>query len=516
MSNERDTRAKGLPHYNTRSYDDTSYTRGDIAPSVEHAEHDYNLPLTAKELEAAHNQDTPITNVQLNPSAMRAQADVNPNLIFTQRSGGNLYVASRQWASRPEDECFQSIEELHRFCQDVTNRSSVKTVSLKDMKAELVTNEVPSKTHFEQDIVLGNPRLRDNPTLSFSNHSFRRMLPFLNPSPNANFLQSIPEDLAVQNLNYCLSKSNKASQILVYDKTETETWHYDSKGNYTGDGRSPIEYARAAKESGHSKNELLIRAFTSHRYTRVGNEEITRILLVLQDELGYGIPGQHGTNAASRIKRDRTASTKKGTGLYASQQDMFALIAFDDIGIDIPGHELVRCLMIGNNEVGEGSFFVNVILCDYICMNHIIWGMKNSLSMSARHVGQGPRELLKNLPLVLAAAKFQEAGSQEATIHRAMQLPAVSTAAFSKAIGIRAKKQAIIKELYGNKKLFSKSALEEGFAHAEGRQHLNPLTVWGIVQGVTAAARAIPHYDRRHNVQRNASRYMESQGLSFD
>ena len=35
----------------------------------------------------------------------------------------NIYAAHRQWAKRPPDECFQTLEDLHNFCSGYRERS---------------------------------------------------------------------------------------------------------------------------------------------------------------------------------------------------------------------------------------------------------------------------------------------------------------------------------------------------------------------------------------------------------
>jgi len=46
----------------------------------------------------------------------------------------NLYTASRQWATRPDDERFETIEDLAEFCEQDRSDSAVSNVRLGDIR----------------------------------------------------------------------------------------------------------------------------------------------------------------------------------------------------------------------------------------------------------------------------------------------------------------------------------------------------------------------------------------------
>lgn len=243
-----------------------------------------------------------------------------------------LFQAHDQWANRPDDERFKSIQSLFdatlAYAKTARERENVPINSLRveavDGSVQLIgKGNIPAKlTHW-----------------SFGQMAQRVGAP-------ASYLRSLPPTLAVQNINHGLSK------------------------RVAEDGEA------VANLLFHDNGSYLLRAITSDRYSRIWNFEVAERLL----EMEY----RGWTPATPDVRQidDRLP-------LYASDHDMFAFLMRSDRVIKEPGNPtgLKRGLVVSNSEVGGGALWLMRFLYREMCGNHIIWGAEDVISVRARHVG---------------------------------------------------------------------------------------------------------------------------------
>lgn len=272
----------------------------------------------------------------------------------------------------------------------------------------------------------------------------------------ASYLRELPATLAAQNLNHGLAKRVKDD----------------------GDATANLLF--------HSNNGYLLRAMTSDRYLRIWNWEIAERLLEMQT---------HGWTPATpdiRVQDDRLP-------LYASDHDMFAFIMHPDRVIKEQGNPtgLKRGLIAGNSEVGGGSLWLLRFLYREMCGNHIIWGAEDVIEVRARHVGT-IRERFAEWQVAITSYLNESPTLEEARILHAQTKRIAGT------------KDELLDTLFGRRSLnLSRKMLEAGYAAVKPEDG-DPLTPWGIAQGLTRYSQTAPYADERTRIDKAAGRILEA------
>ena len=384
-----------------------------------------------------------------------------------QKQTENIYAAHRQWAKRPPDECFQTLEDLHNFCSAYRMKSYTTSLPVGTLEAV--------STDDNKDIKLV-PRnsLTQIPLsgLSFTNFSFKQFCSYAGASDAAQYLSRLPADIACLNINHGLNNADPRSAKLLLQSEQSE-----------------------APRGSRGEGPTFLKAATSRVYNRIWNSEVTAFLLHVNECFDNRLSPPFSW--MSERKGDGGNGGKTGTGLYASDHDMFAFLVDSEKAIDgISGSELVRGFYIYNNEVGSGSLGLCAFLCDMICGNHIIWGVKDLVSVSTRHVGQAATRTFKEaFPSAVAIQMLSDTKAQVAKIKNAQ----------AKTLG--RKKQQVTDYLF-EKRFATRALANESWDYAEKRDGLNPMTIWGMVQGMTASARSIAFADKRVQVEKSAAKLL--------
>ena len=380
-----------------------------------------------------------------------------------QKQTGNIYAAHRQWAKRPPDECFQTLEDLHDFCSGYRERSYTTSLPVSVLEA------VPTDDNNDIKLV---PRdsLTQIPLsgLSFTNFSFKQFCSYADASDAAQYLSRLPADIACLNINHGLNNAEPKSAKLLLQSEDS-----------------------AGKES------TFLKAATSRVYNRIWNSEVTAFLLRVNECFDNRLSPPFSWRSENGGNGNGGNGNATGTGLYASDHDMFAFLVDSDKAIDgITGSELVRGFYIYNNEVGSGSLGLCAFLCDMVCGNHIIWGVKDLVSVSTRHIGRAAtRALEEAFPSAVAIQMLSDTKAQVAKIKNAQ----------NKMLG--RKKEKVTDYLF-EKRFATRALANESWDYADRRDGLNPMTIWGMVQGMTASARSITFADKRVQVEKSAAKLL--------
>ena len=353
-----------------------------------------------------------------------------------------LFQAHNQWAHRPDDERFSSIQNLYdatrAYAKTAAERPNVRVDSLRveavDGAVQLVgKGNVPARlTHW-----------------AFGQLATRVEAP-------ASYLRSLPPTLAAQNLNHGLAQRVK------------------------NDGES------TANLLFHNNGSLLLRAITSDKYSRVWNFEVAERLLDLESR------GWTPATPDLRVLDDKLP-------LYASDHDMFAFIMHPDRVVREPGNPtgLKRGLIAGNSEVGGGSLWLMRFLYREMCGNHIIWGAEDVISIRARHVGT-VRERFAQWQVEIKRYLDESARPDEERIAQAMSKRIAGT------------KEELLDALFGKRSLgLSRKTLDAAY-EAIRPEDGDPLTPWGMAQGLTRYSQTTPYGDERMKIDRAAGKLLDA------
>lgn len=268
----------------------------------------------------------------------------------------------------------------------------------------------------------------------------------------AGYLRTLPSHLAAIPLQWSLEHVREDAKLLA---RKNGTWTLDS--------------------------------ITSDTYGRIWDADVSAAVLEHVDLSMWKVPS---TSYAS-------SNPKRATTLYASDRDMFMCLVDDQHPITVPGREqdtMFRGFIVRNSEVGAATLEVLTFLYRRICDNRIVWGMTEASSLKIRHTSGGPMRFMREAQP--AIRNYLEAPTTD--------LISKIQAASVKTVG---KSEADVRDWLTSR----------GFTKPESTRVIelareddsDPRSVWGLVQGATAAARDIGFGDERLDFERRAAKLLE-------
>jgi hypothetical protein len=357
-----------------------------------------------------------------------------------------LTQASRQWATRPNDERFTSLTALHNHCAAQRSASRAMVTASRDLT---VIPDETDETHKGLRVVGKAGNAVDVSNFAFGQLAQRAGAP-------ASYLRTLPAPLAADAMNYGLHVARDVEEVGIL---------------LTRSSDAPA---------------TLMRAATGPNYGRIWNSTITGLLT---ERFGNGldgdfrVPGEFGK---------RVEVTKDNTTLYAGDRDMFVFLADEERRIEVPNRRdgqtgsLARGFFVWNSEVGSATFGVGLFLFDYACSNRIVWGAQDYKEIRIRHTAGAPHRWLDDVAPTIESFARSSVAPMQARIIAAQQKKVDDLDAFLKARKFTGGQVAGIRA-----------------AHAadEGR----PMeTLWDVATGVTAYARGIAYQDDRVDIERRA------------
>lgn len=366
-------------------------------------------------------------------------------------SNTTLMQASRQWGSRPSDQRFTSLTEMHAFMQSVRRRSAAKVVSSRALTVH------PLESDTEGLMVSGPNGTPVAPThWAFSQLAQRAGAP-------AGYLRDLPAPIAADCLNYGLKHSRNVEELGVLLQR--------------GDGNSIPE----------------LRAVTGPNYGRIWN---MTIVAALMQRFGDGVtghfrvPGEFGK---------RVAVTKDNTTLYASDRDMFVFLADEEHRIEMPGRRdgqtgtLARGFFVWNSEVGKSTLGIATFLFDYVCCNRIVWGAQGYSEIRIRHTAGAPDRWVEEVTPAIEAYANASTAPITALLQQARRNKIGNPEEVADFLAKR----------------FSRTQVEAIKAAHIADEDRPIETLWDAVTGITAYARGIQYQDERVGFEREAGKILQ-------
>lgn len=363
----------------------------------------------------------------------------------------NLMQANRQWANRPADERFQSVQDLHNAVTNYKEVAAEAVIPTSSLRVEAVDNDlklvgktgVPATlTHWSMGQICNQA------------------------GAPAGYLRNLPATLAAQNINHGLKANTGMTD-------ESALLFHQNNGS------------------------LVLRGAVSTMYKRIWNSDITSRLLKLQAQnpnwknpMGYA----NGQMGAAMVP----------SGLYASDHDMFAFLVDESKQFEGSPKGLNRGFFTWNSEVGGSSFGFMGFYYDRVCGNNIVWGAEDVFSVKIRHVGQADDKAFRELAVQMAKYQESENGQIEKCIQKAkaMELGQTTEEILDNVFGMAQRQKSA--EL-------SKGRLTAAIETAEKRQdrYGNPNTLWSVVSGLTENSQSMPHMDERLKVDKAAGKLLK-------
>jgi len=358
-----------------------------------------------------------------------------------------LTQASRQWATRPDDERFTSLTALHDHVTAIRNNSRASTVASRDLHA------VPSDTDSRGLQIVGPSGHAANVShWAFGQLAQRAGAP-------AGYLRDLPAPLAADCVNYGLRFTRDVEDLGVLLTKQ--------------DGNAPAT----------------LRAVTGASYGRIWNSTIAGALV---DRFGDGVSGSFRVPGEFGKAVD---VTKENTTLYASDRDMFVFLADEERRIEVPNRRdgkagsLARGFFVWNSEVGSATFGIGMFLFDFVCQNRIVWGAQGYKEVKVRHTAGAPHRWIEEVAPAIHAFAESSAAPMQTLLLAAQQKKVDDLDAF-------------LRTRFTNGQA---NGIKAAHLADEGR----PMeTLWDVATGVTAYARGIKHQDARVDIEREGGKIL--------
>ena len=354
----------------------------------------------------------------------------------------NLMQASEPRATRPQDQRFQTLDALYDSVHSRRIRSRSADITLKTIEAKSEDGMIS----FNHGIKAVQP----------SHWSFGQMSTWIKAP--AEYLRRLPTDLAVQNINHGIQNSD------------------------VGD----LKFMTVTSPDGNEMNTL--QAVTSVKYGRIWDADVVNSAKRIVERSNGKF---YNPKAYSR-----TSGQPEGSGLYASDRDVFIFMIDGGSLLDVgPRAQLNRGFFMWNSETGSRTFGLTTFLFNTVCGNHIVWGAQNVQELRIRHTQNGPYRFDAEAMPGLMAYVNASAEPEVTAIRKAQDYLLPSP-----------ERDDIIAWMQARK--FSKSEAVESYDTAV-KEEGECRTLWNVVQGATAYARGFDYVDARVELETKAGKLME-------
>lgn len=371
--------------------------------------------------------------------------------------GQRIGRVSSEWFSRPDDERFLSLTDLHTAVKARAERATTRTVETREVRVEASRDDA-------ERLALIVPG-RDRP-ITPTHWSFGQLASLVGAP--AGYLRQLPASLAGINLQHGLLEHR--AELMKTLETE--------------DGR------------------VELRAVTGPDYGRIWDHELVAAVMKIAGngtgDTRWKVPGL--LDWSTMTYNPLVDTTKDTTTLYASDRDVFLFLVDDLHPIEagrLPNGDpdlFFRGFYCWNSEVGSKTLGMASFYLRAVCMNRNIWGAEGFEEISIRHSK-------------FAANRFAHEAAP-ALENFASSSPAPFMA------GIKAARERIVarkdedRETFLRKRGFSRGETEKIIRAVLEEEGHPPESIFDFVQGITALARDKPHQDARLELEGKASKLL--------
>lgn len=363
----------------------------------------------------------------------------------------NLMTAHREWANRPADERYETIESLRQAVHSRRTRSRSVDVDMSRIK-----------------VAAAGDVLQINGTITPcepSHWSFGQLA--TNVGAPASYLRTLPLPLVMENLRHGLEKNSAGA----------------------------VKFMTVASEDSEVNK---LQAVTSTTYGRIWDADCVDAVIRINERTGgkFYNPRAYAHRLSVTPGGFTTLDTSKtvGSGLYASDRDVFMFMIDGGSLLDAgPRAKLNRGFIMSNSEVGARVWRLKTFLHNRVCGNHIIWDAQDVKEITIRHTSGGPTRF--DYEATPALLEFANASAKplEDQIRRASDylLPQATAGVF------HADDVQLFAQRNGK---FSRGEVANAINFAKSEEG-ECRTLWQLVQGGTAYARGFDHIDSRVDLE---------------
>lgn len=360
----------------------------------------------------------------------------------------NIMTAHREWATRPSDQRFQSLDSLAEYVANRRDRSRESTEFLSDLHAEVVDGEL---------------RIKNGKSMTPTHWSFGQTCGLLQ-APSAFLGRLQPETAAA-----CINDRLTHCEL-----------------------RDRMKIMRVAGDDGD-----VLQAVTSATCGRIWDADVVSGVQKIVARTG----GKFRPPVA--YADGKWGAPLVPSGLYASDRDVFMFLIDGGDALEVNDRAVFhRGFIAWNSEVGARTFGLMTFLFNAVCGNNIIWGASDVKELRIKHSSGAPGRYLNDA--VPSLIEYTKATVDLSAIKRAQNIELVRLPG----MGQFEKVDDDWRKAFARSHDFTGFEVREAFESAQ-REEGQCATLWDLVQGFTASAREVPHVDARLNLEARAGRLLE-------
>ena len=385
----------------------------------------------------------------------------------------NLYKASKQWATRPDDERFWTMQEMRDQCYEYYHKRTERSKSLGDLTFDADSND-------ELFVNVDESRMK------VSNWGFKQLCGDMGAP--AAYVGGLPSSLSAGLMNHHAAKLWGSRRAI-----------------------NPVQII-GLKNNGHE----VFRFYNTPTYSRIWNYQICdQLIEVMSEGKDWKVPPARPMNMAGPTKvatrQDVLKANSSGlsikigdhigpAGLYASDHDMFAFLVNEEHRIpDGTDAGLARGIFISNFEVPGYAFKVWRFLYRYVCGNHIVWGAENVATFRIIHVNVSFQLVWEAMSHELQG--WLDRSSKEDTD----RIKRLQTHKLGEHL------DEVCDKLYSFSFGITRKQLETAYLKVQNETYDedgDPRTSWGMINGLTRVSQQSPFADERTRLETSVGRLM--------
>lgn len=370
----------------------------------------------------------------------------------------NLMHANREWATRPADERFSTLADLHNACRARRGASGETSVNYERLEANVNGSlKLSDKLHWSARL---------------THWSTTQLLTKLGVP--RDLLTKLDTDVASTVVNNRIAVALREREM---DRTQRVL---------LGNVKTP--------------EHLVIRALHGDRYERLWDADVT-------DTLTRWLPPDWRNPVA--FKDGKWGAELVPSGLYAGDRDMFAF--FIDGGdwqthpvgtFDVDGDAFHRGFFVHNSEVGAKSFGFTSFMFRVVCGNNIVWGAENVRTVKARHAG-GAHKAMSQFRSYLQS--IQPESSVDAFIKSVREAKADIVVPFKNSTTISGFDTLVETAHKTFKGKFTQTQVKDAVVAIQREEESPTGSRWDWLQGFTSVARTYQNADDKTALETKAA-----------
>lgn len=379
------------------------------------------------------------------------------------RHSGEL---SSEWWRRPNDQRFENLRAMRDHLYDAWINSQEADVRSSDIRF-IGSLENPEALSL---LVADMPEAR----MTMTHNAFQQMCD--RAKGPSGYLRTLPGFIVAQALTWGM-KTREVEQVKLF-------WN-------------------KARADSVQLVQPQLKAATGPKYGRIPDFQVLdAIINFAGDGTGdtmWKIPGQ--IDWITGHYNPYVPITKASTSLFASDRDMTGFLCADAYPIEVgklPSGEpdlLFRGFFWRHSETGNAPLEITTMYLRGVCMNRNFWGIEGSQTLYIRHSSQAPERFVKECePALLEFAK-----------HDPMNVLK----------GIQVAKDLVVARTDEDRKKFlsergMSKALAASILECVEQEEGRPAeSIWDFCNGMTAAARRLPHEDARLDLEKLSGRLFD-------